>query len=177
MPKRSSYASKYHRRMLRKCLHSPSSQLCRRHVFNSNSKIFVGRGKKRKSISPHHEGLTKEGLRMNTKGRIVSLKRSERAKNLYYTNGALKEWTDAIKEMKHRQNNASYIPYEDDEDELYAPFQERDEENDAAKKIQSTLRNLHKRRNAARKIQKSLRRSPRFLEKRKHRSGQEYIRN
>lgn len=74
---RYSRKNKYHRKILRKCLYSPSSQVCRRHVFHTDiEKLKIRRGKKVREYTPSNRGMTKDDLIVNKSGRVVSRNKS-----------------------------------------------------------------------------------------------------
>lgn len=118
--------SKRHLRSLKKCVTSPSSKLCRKHVYHSKGiKIKTRSGS---FVVPKSGSMTRSKLRKNRHGRYVSKKKSIQGMQQYQRKGSkLRQWNKAVREMMGTggyDNSSSYVPYDDDAPP-YVPFEPR----------------------------------------------------
>lgn len=126
--------SKLHKRTLKKCLTSPPSKTCRKHVFHSKGmKIKMRDGSYR---VPRNGTMTQKKLRKNKHRQYVSKKKSLQGIRQYNRRGsALREWNEAARVTLSNRNEYSsdgYVSggYEDFDDfsqpsspsESYVPF-------------------------------------------------------
>jgi hypothetical protein len=109
--------SKHSRKMLKKCLTSPSSYTCRKHVYYSKGIKVKGRDGKLKQ--PKNGTMTRKTLTRNKHGRIVSKRKSRQSSKTYYLKkGGLRQWNNTAKQ-RYATTDAVFLlvgndpPYED----------------------------------------------------------------
>lgn len=111
-----------HRRILKKCLHSPVSQTCRKHVFYSKGMSIPGpRGPR----APRSGTLRRRQLVKSRRGRYVSKKKSRRAAQAYHREDSqLRRWNEAARLLLETAGNYDEEPYVPFDEEPYVPFDE-----------------------------------------------------
>lgn len=130
-------ASPNFQQRLNKCRRSPSSKTCRKYVYYAkNVKVRDDDGSLHE---PRNGSMTRAKLTRNTRGQIVSKKKSQQGKKAYYTReSGLRQWNEAAKNYMGRgrsfdphwydldppysddyQSNGGEVPYDD---APYVPF-------------------------------------------------------
>jgi len=120
--KKKFWGSKKHKASLKRCMTSPYSKTCRKHIYHSKGILINNK-------SPRNVTMTRRKLLKKKNGKIVSRRKSKQGRYNYYSKKSnLRLYNDNIKailnnNMMADNDKAPYSPYKEYESyESYKPF-------------------------------------------------------